>query len=180
MKAASVMFAALLSVGQSGPVTEAGSWPVYLRRAGAIRIGMSLAAVRRALGDPAAFLAGQSINEPAQLDAECAYLSSRSVPKNLVFMFSRGLVIRIDVRGSGIRTASGAEVGDTEDSITRLYPGRITVAPHKYIEGGHYLNYRAVDRVDHEYGMVFETESGRVTRFRTGTLAGVALVEGCG
>jgi len=95
-------------------------------------------------------------------------------------MFAKGRVVRIDVLGVGIRTASGAGVGDSEEKIKKLYPGLITVELHHYLpENGHYLNYSPADDLDHGYGMVFETEQNKVTSFRTGTLAAIALVEGC-
>src|SRR5690242_20663266 len=79
------------------------------------------------------------------------------------------------------RPVSGVEVGDTEDKIKRLYPGRITIEEHKYLnETGHYLNYNAADHADRNYGLVFETDHGRVITYRTGILAAVRLVEGCG
>jgi hypothetical protein len=38
---------------------------------------------------------------------------------------------------------------------------------------------RTVDPADHEYGMIFETEDGSVTSFRTGRRGAVNLIEGC-
>jgi len=153
-------------------------WIVYLRRAGPIRIGMSISDVRGALGDPQAYLAWTD-KEPD--NSECAYLQSSAIPKSLGFMFQKGRVVRIDVREPGIRTASGAAVGDTEGKIKGLYQGRIRVEPHHYLpDTGHYLKYISVDRADRNYGMVFETEHERVTSFRVGTRSAIALVEGCG
>ena len=167
---ASLFLSALLS---AAAVTE---WPVYLRRAGPVRIGMSLAEVRRVLGDPRARLEGIT---PEELDS-CAYLKSGVVPKHLGFMFAKGRVVRIDVSGAGIRTASGAGVGDTEDRIKQQYPNRIRVEPHHYLpETGHYLIYSPQDASDSPFGMVFETEAGKVASFRVGTQDAIALVEGC-
>ena len=78
-----------------------------------------------------------------------------------------------------MRTVSGAGVGDTEEKIKKLYPAQITIEPHHYDpEKGHYLNYWPKDG-KHEYGMVFETDGEKVTSFRVGTNAAIALVEGC-
>jgi hypothetical protein len=113
------------------------------------------------------------------LDA-CAYLESKALPEHLGFMFAKGRVVRIDVSSVGIRTASGAGVGDTEAQIKDLYLGRITVEPHHNLpENGHYLNYSPENLVDRGYGIVFETDGKVVTEFRVGTLAAIALVEGC-
>ncbi len=111
---------------------------------------------------------------------ECAYLVSERVPEGLGFMFAKGRVVRIDVFSGGIRTAAGAGIGDSEDRIKQLYPGRITVEPHHYVPEGHYLKYVPADEAERGYGMVFETDGRKVTSFRTGTLAAITLVEGCG
>jgi hypothetical protein len=83
-------------------------WTVYLRRAGPARIGMSLSEVRRILADPQAALAWVG-KEPD--DSPCAYLRSAKIPQPLGFMFQHGRLVRIDVRGGDIRTASGAGIG---------------------------------------------------------------------
>lgn len=152
-------------------------WTVHLRRAGPVRIGMTVAEARRALGDAEAFL---SWGERQPDNAECAYLESTGLPKSLAVMFQNGRVARIDVNEAGIRTASGAAVDDTEEKIKRLYAGRIKVEPHHYApDTGHYLKYVPADPADRGYGMVFETDGGKVTTFRTGTVEAVTLVEGC-
>ena len=167
----------LITIVRSLAPGEAVDWTVHLRRSGPVQMGMSVNEVRRVLADPMAYLA-YADREPD--GSACAYLQSAFKPSPLGFMFQKGRLVRIDVYEPGIRTASGATVGDTEDKIKQLYPGRITVEPHHYLpENGHYLNYRAVDPQDRGYGMVFETEDGRVTSFRVGTLSAIALVEGC-
>jgi hypothetical protein len=110
---------------------------------------------------------------------KCAYLESKRVPQGLGFMFAGGRVVRIDVSRAGIRTATGVGVGDTEERIKQLYPGRITVEPHPYEPQGHYLNYSPAGDDERQYGIVFETDGARETSFRTGILAAIALVEGC-
>jgi hypothetical protein len=107
---------------------------------------MSINAVRQVLADPMAYLAYAN-REPDNSD--CAYLQSAVKPEPVGFMFQKGRLVRIDVHEPGIRTASGAGVGDTEDKIQQLYPGRITIEPHHYLpENGHYLNYRPADPQD--------------------------------
>lgn len=154
------------------------TWIIFLRKAGPLRIGMSIAEVRQALHDEKAFLAYGEGPEPDNY--ECAYLETDQKPKDLGLMFQNGRLVRIDVYARGIRTASGAQVGDSEKRIKKLYPGRITVKPHHYIpESGHYLNYVPDDLNSRNYGMVFETDKGVVTSFCTGTIEAIALVEGC-
>jgi hypothetical protein len=151
-------------------------WMLSLRGAGPVRIGMSLGNVRRALADSSARLEG---NGPDDDVDNCAYLNSRRLPKGVSLMFAKGKVVRIDIDQGPIKTASGAGIGDTEQRIFRLYPGRIQVEGHHYDPSGHYLNYLTTGSVDRELGMVFETDGKKVTSFRTGTLAAIALVEGC-
>jgi hypothetical protein len=158
-------------------VVEAQSdrWTVYLRRAGPLHIGMSLSQVRTALEDPKAFLAGI----PAESVDQCAYVNSTRLPAPLGLMVQGGRVVRIDVRGPGIHTASGIQVGSTEGDVKRTYGPRIRIEPHKYDPDGHYLEYVAVDAADRPFGLLFETDGRRVTSFRAGTVAAIALVEGC-
>jgi hypothetical protein len=172
-----VSVAIFLLAGQTIGSQSTLDWTVYLRRVGPIRIGMPIAEVRRVLGDRDAFLEWTG-REPD--NSECAYLQSPAIPKSLGLMFQKGLLVRVDVRETGIRTASGVGVGDTKEKIKGLYGSRITVEPHHYLpETGHYLKYTPVDGADRAYEIIFETEDSRVTRFRTGTRAAVALVEGC-
>lgn len=137
---------------------------------------MTLSEVRRVLKDRTAQLdtrvAGVALEE-------CAYLESKAIPTGLGLMFARGRLVRVDVDAAGIRTVSGAGVGDTEEKIKRLYPTRMTVEPHHYVPGGHYLNFLPKDG-ERKYGIVFETDGEAVTSFRVGTRAAIALVEGCG
>lgn len=71
-------------------------------------------------------------------------------------------------------------MGDTEHRILDLYGGKIEVTQHHYPPvGAHYMVFTPSDPRDREYRMLFETDGARVTRFRTGTAAAVAQVEGC-
>ena len=167
---------ALIAIVLMPPISAAADWTVYLRRAGPVRIGMSLAQVQRVLRDPSARLEGNTPEVPLN---KCAYLDSKSIPDGLGFMFAGGRVVRIDVFKAGIKTASGAEVGDTEARIKQLYSGHISIEPHHYDREGHYLNFSPVTGVERKYGAVFETDGVKVTSSRTGTLAATALVEGC-
>ena len=159
----------LIYAQHGGAATD---WTLYLRHAGPLRIGMTLAQARRALGDPKAYLEG--LDDPDS----CAYLESKALPESLGVMFLDKRLARFDVFRGDLRTASGAHIGMTEDEIRQMYPGRITTEPHTYTDG-HYLEFYGRDAADKNLGMVFETDEGRVTRFRTGTTSGVALVEGC-
>ena len=160
-------------VGVDGQDT---GWTVYLRRAGPVQVGMSLRQVRGVLDDHSAFLEG---NAPVVSLDDCAYITSAKLPSQLGLMVERGRVVRIDVWKRGIATASGIQVGATEDEVKVAYKGRIDVQPHKYDPAGHYLRYVPADASDRRLGMVFETDGQRVTSFRAGTVGAISLVEGC-
>ena len=94
-------------------------------------------------------------------------------------MVEEGRIARIDVDSGSVATAAGARVGDTEDRVMSLYPGRVTVSPQKYTSG-HYLTVTPASPADSVFRIVFETEHGRVTHFRAGRRPPVEYVEGCG
>jgi hypothetical protein len=94
-------------------------------------------------------------------------------------MVDGGLVARIDVDSGITATREGARIGDSEARIQSLYPGRVTVEPHKYTSG-HYLVVTPAALEDSAFRIVFETDSARVTKYRAGKLPQVAYVERCG
>jgi hypothetical protein len=105
---------------------------------------------------------------------------TRRTPDQIGLMFSLGRLVRVDVYEPGIPTASGAQVGDTEARILKLYGARIAVRQHHYPPAGaHYMIFNAADPEDRAFRMLFETDGDVVTRFRTGTVAAVGQVEGC-
>ena len=73
-------------------------------------------------------------------------------------------------------TKRGAQVGDSEKSILRLYKGQVKVSPHTYVDSGHYLTIKSKDG---RYALVFETDGGVVTSFRIGLLPAAEYIEGC-
>jgi hypothetical protein len=95
-------------------------------------------------------------------------------------MFARGRVARIDVASAGVTSDAGIAVGDSAARVTEAYAGRVTTPPHKYVPGGQYLTVRSTSPADSARRMVFETENGRVTRFRSGRVPEVEWVERCG
>ncbi|MBM3794796.1 MAG: hypothetical protein FJW31_12165 [Acidobacteria bacterium] len=160
------------AVALSAPADD---WVLYLRCAGQVRVGMSLAEVRRVLGDPQASLEGldpESVNN-------CAHVRSARLPDGLGIMFSKGRLVRLEAWYGEWRTAAGVRIGDTEARVRQLYPGRIHVERHHYVETGHYLRYTPASSADRDFGLLFETDGEKVTSVRAGTLEAVALVEGC-
>jgi hypothetical protein len=159
-------------------------WTVFLRRVGPIAIGTSIGEARRIVGDPNATLV-QALHQKQALprepdDSPCAYLATEKLPDQIGLMFQGGRLARVDVWDPGIRTAGGAQVGDTEARILQLYGTRIQVTPHHYPPvGAHYMIFTPDDATERDWQMLFETDGTKVTQFRVGVKDAVARVEGC-
>lgn len=151
------------------PADSASALVVTLRGIGRLEAGMTMA-------EAAAVLTGglEVADEPPL--EECTYAVWRNGPDGVSIMIDSGRVARVDVSAAGVRTTEGAGIGDTEEQIQRLYPGRVTVTPHKY-EAGNYLTI--IDVTDSSFALVFETSAGNVTRYRSGRRPHVEYVEGC-
>jgi hypothetical protein len=160
---------------------------VFINGIGPIRVGMTVAEAEVSANVTLVEKGGRAGT------GGCYSLRSQSGPQNLAFMVisnrednrmvrNQDRIARVDVyKGNRITTLRGAKVGDTEAQIKSLYPGQITVMPHRYTarQGGHYLTFMPKDAVDRDYRLVFETLGGRVTQFRSGKVPEVEFVEGC-
>jgi hypothetical protein len=92
------------------------------------------------------------------------------------FMIIDGHLVRIEVDGPGIGTATGIQVGASEADVRRAYGSKIFVSAHQYVDTGHYLTVRSADG---HRGVRFVTENGKVTMFYAGTYEAIQYVEGC-
>ena len=154
--------------GTTPTTTPATDSTVTEHGLGALRVGMTFAEAKQALAGALAM--------PLETSTGCDYATWHGGPRGVHVMVDEGRIARVEIDSVGIATAAGARVGDTEERIRSLYPGRVTVTPHKY-EDGHYLTVNAAD--DSSFAIVFETSKGRVTRYRAGRRPAVELVEGC-
>ena len=137
---------------------------------GPVRVGMSTAQAANALGAELKLLGPEM--QP------CHYVQATGHP-GIAFMVIDGRIARVDVRpDSPIRTAEGAAVGDSEERIHSLYPGRVEVQPHKYVDG-HYLIVRPQAPADTVYRIIFDTDGKKVTGIKAGRMPEVRWVEGC-
>jgi len=152
------------------PVLSASS-TLTLRGLGPVRIGMTMAEASDAAGTP--------LVQKGVPGESCAYGIPEGGPEGVSFMFLSGRLARVDVNGGGIKTLSGAEVGDSEADVQALYAGRLQVSPHKYVRAGSYLTLVPADAADADLRLIFETDGSKVTRFRAGSQPGVSYVEGC-
>ena len=131
-----------------------------------LRIGMTAADARQALGMPAS----------SAKAGECSYLDTKGRTHAFV-MLVRDTVVRLDVRDSTLATDAGVRVGDAESRVLASYRGRAKSEPHKYVQGGHYLVVPSP--TDSTRQLVFETDGKRVTAWHVGRLPEVRWVEGC-
>jgi hypothetical protein len=155
----------------ASPAPAAPNYTVTEHGIGPLRAGMTFAEGDAALGG--ALLVPTSVDTTG-----CDYLVWDGGPPGVHVMFDGHHVGRIDVDTASIATSVGARVGDDEARIKRLYPGQVTVTPHKY-ENGHYLTVTPQGAADKRFRIIFETAGGRVTRYRAGILPSVEYVEGC-
>jgi hypothetical protein len=142
---------------------------------GPLRVGMTAAQAEAALGHFRLIPFDQGA--PADSMA-CGYAASDRLPPGVKVMMEGARVVRLDVVSGDVATAEGARIGDTEARVQQLYPGRVTVGPHKYTDG-HYLNVRPAQASDTTHLIVFETDGQVVLRYRGGQKPQVEYVEGC-
>ncbi len=98
----------------------AGETPVTLHGIGDLRIGMSVAELRRR---------GATMEENPLEEGDCNYwrLPGRD---GLAFMVVGGRVVRIDIQNPAYRTQSGAHVGMSEAEVRAIYGPAMRVEPH--------------------------------------------------
>jgi len=157
------------SVPNAPPPAErkAGEWEITPEGIGALKAGMSL--------DEAKVVMHDNLVVPAKLQ-ECDYVTLRNAPAGIGIMVEKNEISRVEVRSGTLATMEGARIGDSEDRIKSLYPGMVTVKPHKYTDG-HYLVVTPKDAGENR--IVFETDGKKVLRYRSGRMPAVEYVEGC-
>jgi hypothetical protein len=146
------------------------TWVVRPDGLGPIRIGATVAELEAALG--------RRPPRADSLDPHCDYLRDPDRVPGVWFMLTEGRVARLDVDSTGPATTEGVRVGDGTEKVQRLYAPRVIVTPHKYT-GGEYLTVTPAPPADSQYRMIFETDSGIITRYRVGRLPEVGWIESC-
>ena len=154
----------------SGVSVQAAEWVVRAESFGPVRFGVPIATVSSAIGEE---VRARYPDFPT-----CDYVRPKALPAHTMLMVISDTVMRVDVDSAGVRTADGAQVGDSEASVLERYRGRITVEPHKYTgPEGHYLVVTSPGDTLHR--IIFETDGQRVTGYRAGRRPAVEFVEGC-
>jgi hypothetical protein len=147
---------------------KGGKWDVTFSGIGDLRAGMSL--------DEANVVANGDLVIPSRL-SDCDYIKPKTGPAGVAFLFENGKLAVVDVKSGSVKTVEGARIGDTEDQIRALYPGRVTSRPAKYT-AGHRLIVKP--KTGGNNRIVFETDGVKVTQFSSGSEPAVEYVEGCG
>jgi hypothetical protein len=99
-------------------------------------------------------------------------------PSDFSLLIVDGKVARFEIKGeSTLTTLSGARVGMSETDLKALYGPGLDSQPHKYDESGRVYTLRSSGG---EYGLRFETSSGKVTVIHAGPWDHLHYVEGCG
>lgn len=147
--------------------TAPPQWIVRADGIGALKVGVPLAVASRTLGE-----------ELRVTDEGCDHVNPTRMPEGILLMVIEDTVERVQIDSAGIRTAEGAQVGDSESRVLELYGANARIEPHKYTyPDGHYVVVTPPGDTLHR--IVFETFKGRVTKYRAGRVPAVQLVEGC-
>jgi hypothetical protein len=152
------------------------AWVLRMDGIGPLQVGMTVDEARAAMGGDLRM----SENPVSMEDGadRCDHPRSAGLPAGVMMMVEGQRLVRLEVTSGTTPTAEGARIGDTEARIQQLYPGRVTVGPHKYTDG-HYLTVRPAAASDTTHLLVFETDGKVVERFRVGQRPQVEYVEGC-
>lgn len=158
------------SVDSAADAGDPSTWTVTETGIGPLRAGMTRAAVETAIDT--------SLASAPPSEGSCVMTPLPGASAGTTLMLVGDTLVRVDVfRSSTTRTAEGAGLGDSAARIESLYPGRVTTRPHKYTAGQYLIVPSAADTT---FRLVFETdEEGRVTRYRSGRIPEVELVEAC-
>lgn len=168
MSRAGIIARLLICVCLVSNSTATETWIVRETGVGPVKIGMTLAQLNAALHEKFALPEDKE-------DQGCFYVTPNG-HDHIAFMIGGRKLVRIDVDAPGIATSSGIQVGDSEADARQVYGSRMQVTPHKYVDMGHYLTVRSTDG---HYGIRFETDNSKVTRYYAGTYEAIQYVEGC-
>jgi hypothetical protein len=159
------------NIAFAGGKTDSRNYPLQVDKYGPVVIGMTPV-------DASAKLS-TSLNPAVQPDAEdqaCYYVYPGGNFDDIGFMVEDGRITRIDIYSKKISSVGGIHIGDSEESVKQIFPGKVKEENHPYIgKEGKYL----VVVIKPGFAFVFETERGKITTFRSGRVSSVKYIEGC-
>ena len=134
-------------------------------------IGMHVNDVERATG--------MEVDVSSDFSPQCRYGQLVGGPHDLFLMFSRRVLVRIDIGiESAIETDTGIGVGDPISKVQDAYGDELQSEPHPYLgDRGSYLIFDPES--DDGLLIIFETNRRSVTSFRSGFDEQVRYIEGC-
>jgi hypothetical protein len=151
------------------PVTEADE--LRIDGLGPMTIGMRVDDVERATG--------VEVDVSSDFSPQCRYGQLVGGPRDLFLMFSRRVLVRIDIGSdSAIETDTGIGVRDPISAVEDAYGDQLERQPHPYLgDRGSYLIFDP--EPEDGFLIIFETDRRRVTSFRSGFDEQVRYIEGC-
>jgi hypothetical protein len=158
----------LLCVCLTSTPFAADTWVVREDGVGPVKIGMTERQLSAALH--------QKLVEDDDSGSDNCFYVHTPAREYVRFMLIDSRLARIDVQKPGVFTASGLQVGDSEEHVRKIYGPRMKTSGHQYIDTGHYLTVRGRDR---QYGVRFETDKGKIIEYYAGTYEAIQYVEGC-
>jgi hypothetical protein len=138
---------------------------------GAVRVGMSLSQLNRALHSAYAL--------PSDAEERSCFWIDVPGESGVVAMILEGQVARVDVvkTNTVTSTAEGIHNGDSEARAIQVYGRRLKIVPYAYDpKYGHYLTLLSADR---KYGIRFEALDSKISRYSAGTVKAISFIEGC-
>ncbi|HEU5175112.1 MAG TPA: hypothetical protein VFT96_10200 [Gemmatimonadaceae bacterium] len=166
-----ILMSSLLAAGcVSASAAVQPEWVLRPDGAGPVRVGMTLEAAGRVLGE--------SLRADYDVFEGCDFVVPATAPLGVSLMVLSDTVVRVDIDTGAVATHEGIRIGDTEARVLEAYRGQVTVDAHPY--GGPVWHYLIVDPPgDTLHRMIFETDGTRVTSLRAGLRDAVDLIEGC-
>ena len=165
---------ATAAVGLAAAVS-APTWGVYLKRLGPVTYGMTVAEANRLPGV-------QLVRPPGFNDfAPCGYVAPVDSTLPIAFMTDGERIVRGDVYGEGIRTASGIGIGSSAREVREAYDEALWEQPHLYGDGpgDRLLMLLPNELEDAEYRVAFNVFDDTVRSFQAGLYPFVLYPEGC-
>jgi len=151
------------------PVTDADE--LRIDGLGPMTIGMHVNDVEGATG--------MEVDISSDFSPQCRYGQLVGGPHDLYLMFSRRVLVRIDIgTGSAIETDTGIGVGDPSSDVEDAYGDELERELHPYLgDRGSYLIFDP--EPEDGFLIIFETNRRNVTSFRSGFDEQVRYIEGC-
>ena len=144
---------------------------------GPLRIGMTRAEVVAAAGEDAN---PDAVGGPNP--EECDEFRPEQAPRGLLVMLEDGVLTRISLsEGTGIRTESGIQVGDSAAAVMAAHGAEAMTTPHKYQDPpARYITiWRTAPPAPDARGIVYEIgQDDRVIHVHAGG-SSIQYVEGC-